>query len=139
MNAWESWTSNLFFECCVCFDCNDALFAAGFQDGALKEIVSSAGGSRISCISTHQQFLAGIVVSAQLNAQLAFWNFQIFTQITVVAHQDQEAVVYISQLVIFTLNVWNVHVVGGWTDILVFLAGEYVDADHVDLSVTVLA
>lgn len=79
------------------------------------------------------------MISLQLGSQFSVWNFQVFTQVAAVAHQDQEAVIDISQLVIFALNVRYVHVVGGWTNIFVLLAVEDIDADHVNLGVTVLA
>lgn len=41
--------------------------------------------------------------------------------------------------VLTTLDDWHIHVVGGWTDIFELLAGEDIDGDHVNLSVTVLS
>lgn len=43
------------------------------------------------------------------------------------------------QLILATGDIWDVHVVGGWRQILHLLAGEDVDGDQVDLGVAVLA
>ena len=45
----------------------------------------------------------------------------------------------IVHLEVHSLDVGDVHVVGGGTDIFVLLVGEDIDADHVDLGVAVLA
>lgn len=43
------------------------------------------------------------------------------------------------ELVLLTADIWNIHVVGGWTQLLELLAGEDIDGNQVDLCVSVLS
>lgn len=43
------------------------------------------------------------------------------------------------KLVLLTTNIWNIHVVGGWTQFFEFFAGKDVESDKMDLCVTVLS
>lgn len=44
-----------------------------------------------------------------------------------------------NKLVFLAANVWHIHVVGGWAQFFELLAGEDINGNQVDLSVTVLA
>jgi hypothetical protein len=43
------------------------------------------------------------------------------------------------KLVLLALDVWNIHVVGGWAEFFELLASEDINGDEMDLGVTVLA
>lgn len=70
--------------------------------------------------------------------QLTFWVSDVVLGLTVHGHQGQETVVDVQQLVLGSLDDWDLHVVGGWGQVFQLLAGEDVDGDQVDLGVTVL-
>ena len=47
---------------------------------------------------------------------------QIIPGVAAVVHQGEEVVIHADQLVVFALDIRHFHVVGGWADILEFLA-----------------
>lgn len=86
-----------------------------------------------------QQVLTGLEVLGDVIAQLLSGELDIRLGVTRVGHQGKESILNIDQLVLLADDVGDIHVVGGWADILVLLAGENVDTDEIDLGVTVLA
>lgn len=84
------------------------------------------------------QFLTVVEIGLQLFAHLTFWGSDVLLHVTVVVHQGQVAVVDVQQLEFVSLDNRNLHVVGGWRQVLQLLLGEDVDGNQVDLGVTVL-
>lgn len=85
-----------------------------------------------------EQVLAVVELGLDLVTQLTVWDLDVILGVTVVGHQGQEAVVNVQQLVLGSSDVRNLHVVGGWRQVLQLLAGENVNGDQVDLGVSVL-
>lgn len=119
-------------------------------------------------ISDRQRYLAQIVLTGvlailsehlvDLVTDLTVWDLDVVLGGAVLRHEGEETVVsnvelnelsavfprnpsicLTYELVLATGDVWNLHVVGGWRQILELLAGEDVNGDKVDLGVTVLA
>lgn len=87
----------------------------------------------------HHQILAVVEGGADLLANLTIRDLDIILGGTVVAHQIQEAIVDVDQLVFVALHVGDIHVVGRRRDVFVFLLSKDVDSDEMHLGVTVLA
>jgi len=84
-----------------------------------------------------------LLVSAEelldLVTNFALGDFDVVLGGAILRHEGQETVVGdIKQLVFATVDVGNLHVVGGWGQIFHLLAGEDVNGNQVDFGVTVL-
>jgi len=66
-------------------------------------------------------------------------DLEVLAGAAVLVHQVQKAVLFTNHSVFYTFDVGHLHVVGGWADVLVFLGGEDIDTNQVNLGVTVLA
>lgn len=84
------------------------------------------------------QVLALVEVGLDLVTNLALRHLDIVLGVTVSGHQGQETVVDVQQLVVLSGDVWHLHVVGRWRQILQLLAGENVNGNQVHLGVAVL-
>lgn len=87
---------------------------------------------------TDNQVLAVVELGSNLVTQFTIWDLDIVLGVTVGGHQRQKTIVNVQQLVFGSAYEGNVHVVGGWRQVLQLLAGENVNGDQVDLGVTVL-
>jgi len=83
--------------------------------------------------------LAIVKVCLDLIADIAFGDFDVVLGSTFGGHQAEETIIDIDQLVLSSVNVGDVHVVGGGAEIFILLLGEDINADQVDFGVTVLA
>jgi len=86
-----------------------------------------------------KEILAIIKGSLDLLAKVTLGDLDIVLSSTIGVHEVKETVINVDELVLITLDIGNVHVMGGGTDIFQLLAGEDIDSDKVDLGVTVLA
>lgn len=104
-------------------------------------------------------FVLGDEHLLDLVTNISLGELDIVLGVTIVRHEGKEAVIGniklvlssdkplpdtqrgkgTHQLIFLTVDVGNVHVVGGGGEILQLLAGEDVDGDQVDLGVTVLS
>jgi len=50
-----------------------------------------------------------------------------------------ETILNVEQRVFATVDVWHIHVVGGWAQLFKLLSGEDINGDEMDLGVSVLA
>lgn len=80
------------------------------------------------------------IVESGLNlvTKITVGNTDVVLSVTVVGHKVEVTIVNVDELVLVTLNVGDVHVVGGGGNVFVLLGGEDVGSDKVDLGVTVL-
>lgn len=85
-----------------------------------------------------QQVLTLVESSLDGVTQLTLWSLDVILGVTILGHQVQETIVNVQQLVLGSLDKWNLHVVGGWGQILHLLLGEDIGGNQVDLGVTVL-
>jgi hypothetical protein len=95
-----------------------------------------------------------------LVADITLWNLDIILGRSIVRHKGEETVVgniklrhrtisllvrsielFVTtyKLIFLATNIWNIHIVGGWAQIFELLAGENINGDKMDLSVTVLS
>lgn len=84
------------------------------------------------------QVLTVVELGLDLVTQVTIWDLDIVLGVTVVGHQGQETVIDVQQLELGSLDVWNLHVVGRWRQVLQLLTSENVNGDQVNLGVTVL-
>ena len=75
----------------------------------------------------------------ELLAELAVGDLEVVLGLAALGQDGAVAVGDVEELVLGSLDLGDVHVVGGRAEVLVLLAGEDVLADQVDLGVTVLA
>jgi len=84
--------------------------------------------------------LARIELTADLFAKLSFRDLNVFTNVARFLHQRQEVVFRdVHKLIVKALHHRHVHVVSGGTDIFILLLIVKINANHVNLSVAVLA
>jgi len=92
-----------------------------------------------SADDSDQEILAIIKASLDLLSKVAVRDLDIVLSSTVGGHEVKETVINVDELVFVTLDIGNVHVVGGGRDIFHLFASEDIDSDKMDLSVAVLA
>lgn len=84
------------------------------------------------------EVLAVIESSLDLLTKITIGNTDIVLGVTIVGHEVEETVVNVDELVLVTLDVGDVHVVGGRRNVFVLLRGEDVGSNKVHLGVTML-
>jgi len=82
-----------------------------------------------------------VIIESLLDAlsYFALRNLDVVLLATISGHEVKEAFVDVNEGIFVTLDVGDVHVVRGGTDIFQFLSGEDVSSDQVDLGMSVLA
>lgn len=85
------------------------------------------------------EFITGFELCLDFLANFAFRDTQVLPDFTVVAHQGHVAFIDVNQLVVYPLDGGNIHVVGGRAHIFMLLVGKDVDANQVNLGMSVLA
>lgn len=72
------------------------------------------------CTLTYQKIFAIVEIGSQWVAQVTFRQLKVFPDFTVVRHQSQIPIITdIGQLIVFSLDMGNIHVVSRWTDIFI--------------------
>merc|ERR1712223_1539756 len=113
---------------------------------SVEDLVFGSLGSN-SLFFTHSSHHGNVESFTIIKSFLDFFThvvvryFQVFFHISsILIHQGQKSVVVnIDELVIFTGNIGDIHVVSRGTDIFIFLVCENVNANHMNLSVTVFS
>lgn len=84
-------------------------------------------------------FLVLILQLRELVTGLTFWDLDVLSSVAIAIHQVEETIFNIDNIIFPSADIGDVHVVSGWGQIFVLLAGEDVKGDQMDLGVTVLA
>jgi len=87
----------------------------------------------------NQEILASFEVLLDFGAHFTGRDLDVILRGAIRAHEIKEAVINVDELVFNTLDVGDVHVVSGRTDIFQFLVGEDVSSDEMNLRVTMLS
>jgi len=85
-----------------------------------------------------EQVLSILEVLLNLLAQITFRDLDVVLGDTFLGHQVEETIIDIDKCVFGTIDVGDIHVVCGGTDIFELLAGEDIDGNEMNLGVTVL-
>jgi len=84
-----------------------------------------------------QKIFSLVKVALDILSKISFGNLDIVFGSAVVSHEVKEAFINVDKLVFVTLDIGDVHVVSGRTDIFQFLCSEDIDGHKMDFGVTV--
>lgn len=92
--------------------------------------------------STHDRHLhvfTCIVFSFYFFAQFTFWQLKVLTDFTGFCQQGEVPILNAYELIIISLNIWNIHVVSRRANIFIFFASENINSNKVYLGMTMLS
>jgi len=106
---------------------------------AFRSLLDGEGGFFThSGDNSNQKVLTSLELGGDFLSEIALWDFDVVFGGAVLGHEIEETVVDVDKLVFNAVDVGDIHVVGGWTDIFQFLSGKDIDSNEMDFCVTVL-